>query len=140
MLNRKFEKFLGGPSDRFNLSDVDRVTLSARGLLYFNAKMYKKMGSPQNVALYYNRDEDVIAVRAVARRPGETFPVIKKQSGWAIHASTFCRHFRIRVDLTQRIIHPEIDNQHNLLLDLRDTVTVGGIKRGKNKLRRPIDF
>lgn len=131
MLNRKFEKFRGGPSDRFNSRNDIRVTINKRGLIYFNSRMYRILGDPKAVALFYNREEDSIAIQADNERSFESFPVIKKQSGWAVHSSTFCRHFGIRVPETQRFIRPDIDNDRIVILSLRHTVLVGGLKRKK---------
>jgi len=57
-LDRKWEKFKGGPLSKGG-AEV-RVTLNRKGLIYMNAKMYKCLGSPKAVALYYSREDDAI--------------------------------------------------------------------------------
>ena len=124
-LERKFEKFTGGPAHAEEL----RVTINRRGMIYMNERAYAAFGRPQAAALYYCREDDSIAVEPAYPRFVQNFPVIKKQMGWAIHASTFCRHYNIRVPDTQRFIRPDLTNEGQLILNLRETVGVGGIKR-----------
>jgi len=124
-LEKKWEKFRGGPLAKG--TDVLRVTLNRNGLIYMNAKAHQVLGSPKAVALYYNREDDAIAVEPAYARFVEHFKVVKKQNGWAIHASTFCRHFNIRIPNTERFIRPDLTNEGQLILELRETVTVGGI-------------
>ena len=90
-----------------------------------NARMYAAFGRPKAVALYYSREDDAIAVQPAYERFAEHFQVVKRQMGWAVHASTFCRHYRIRVPDTERFIRPDIDNEGILILNLRETVAVG---------------
>lgn len=129
MLNRRFQKFRGGPADKFNSSVTARVTINPRGMIYFNDKMYQDMGKPTAVSLYYDPTSDSIAFQPDGDRTNENFPVIKKQSGWAVHASTFCRHFRIRVRETKQFLHPHFDKRHNLIVCLGETILIGGIER-----------
>ena len=124
-LERKWEKFRGGPLAKG--TDVLRVTLNRNGLIHMNAKAHQVLGSPKAVAIYYNREDDAIAVEPAYPRFVEHFKVVKKQNGWAIHASTFCRHFNIRIPNTERFIRPDLTNEGQLILELRETVTVGGI-------------
>ena len=130
-LDRKWEKFRGGPKSAE--ANAVRVTLNRHGLIYMNAKMYQAMGQPKAVALYYSREDDAIAVQPAYERFVEHFMVVKKQDGWAIHASTFCRHYSIRVPKTERFLRPDLDNEGNLILNLRETVTVGGIVKGPHR-------
>ena len=41
-----------------------------------------------------------------------------------------CRHYGISVPNTERFLRPDITSDGILILNLRETVTVGGIKRG----------
>jgi hypothetical protein len=123
-LDRKFEKFNGGPPHRGS-PDL-RATINNRGLIYLNAKLYETFGRPKAVALYYSREDDTIAIEPAYERFAQNFQVVKSQYGWSIHASTFCRHYRIRVPTTQRFVRPEITGEGQLILNLRETVTVGG--------------
>ena len=128
-LDRKWEKFKGGP--RAKSSEEVRVTLNRKGLIYMNPKAHQCLGSPKAVALYYSREDDSIAVEPGYPRFAENFHVVKKQMGWAVHASTFCRHYNIRIPNTERFLRPDLTNEGQLILNLRETVTVGGIVKRK---------
>ena len=129
-LERKWEKFRGGPAGAPNgANDAARVTINRLGLIYLNARAYAEFGSPKAVAIYYCREDDAIALEPAHARFSENFLVVKKQNGWAIHASTFCRHNKIRIPTTERFIRPDITNEGQLILNLRETVIVGGIGR-----------
>ena len=130
-LEREWEKFRGGAANK--VGEEIRVTINRRGMIYLNSKAYKAFGNPQAVAIYYNRDSDSIALEPAYPRFVENFQVIKKQNGWAIHASTFCRHYNIRVPATQRFIRPDLTHEGHLILNLRETVTVGGIERAAGR-------
>lgn len=140
MLDHKFEKFLGGPSHRMDLKNKLRATINRRGMIYFNEKLFAELGSPPAVALYFNREEDQIAVRPAFDRSGDAFPVQKHQAGWVVRASTFCRHYRIRVAVTQEFLRPIIGPEKTLVLDLRETITVGGIDRTRGKQNKSAEF
>lgn len=131
-LDRKWEKFQGGPAQPKGTQE-ERVTINWKGMIYLSAKTYEVFGRPKAVALYYSREDDSIAVQPTYERFAQHFQVIKKQSGWAVLASTFCRHFGIRIPNTERFLRPDLDKEGNLILNLRETVTVGGIERGPNR-------
>ncbi len=124
----KWEKFRGGPLS--GAAQMPRVTLNRKGLIYMNSQMYSALGRPKAVALYYSHEDEAIAVQPAYGRVSEHFQVMKRQTGWAIHASTFCRHYKIRVPNTERFIKPDLDNDGVLVLFLRETVMVGGIEKG----------
>jgi len=130
-LERNWEKFNGGPQAAAGAGDV-RVTINRKGLIYLNAKMYTAFGRPKAVALYYDREADAIALEPAYERFAQNFLFTKRQTGWAIHASTFCRHYKIRIPDTERFIRPDLTNDGNLILNLRETVTVG-IAKGPQK-------
>jgi len=131
MLEKNFEKFHGGPATRLGQLADPRVTINRKGLIYLNRKAYEALGSPKAVALYYSREDDSIALEPAFPRFAENFPVISKQEGHAIHAASFCRHYGISVPKTERFLHPNLTAEGQLILALRETVTVGGINRRK---------
>ncbi|MEP7076510.1 MAG: hypothetical protein ABI878_11945 [Acidobacteriota bacterium] len=124
-LDKRWEKFRGGPAGGSELS----ITLNPRGMIYLNEKAYQVFGAPQAVALYYGREDDSIAMEPAYPRFAENFKLVKRETGWCIHASSFFRHFGIRVPVTQRFLRPNLTNEGQFILDLRDTVNTGGIKR-----------
>lgn len=127
-LEKKWEKFRGGPAARLGKALEPRVTINSRGLIYMNGWAYKAFGSPKAVALYYSREDDAIALEPAYPRFDENFIVVKKQMGWAVHASTFCRHNKISVPTTERFLRPDLTNEGQLILNLRETVRVGKVK------------
>lgn len=127
MQGREWEKFRGGPAAP--AGGMIRVTLNRKGLIYMNAKAYQMMGKPKAVAIYYNRKEDMMALEPGSPRQAENFHVTKKQNGWSIHAASFCRHFGIRVHSTERFLRPGITESGQMILNLRETVSVGGIEK-----------
>ena len=130
-LESKWEKFRGGAATQIGNANGPRVTINRKGLIYLNGWAYKMFGSPKAVALYYSCEDDSITVEPAYPRFSENFLVVKKQMGWAVHASTFCRHYEIRIPTTQRFLRPDLTNEGQLILNLRETVTVGGIERRK---------
>ncbi len=127
-LDRQWEKFRGGPTA--SSAERIRVTLNREGLIYMNAKAYAAFGRPKAVAIYYNRETDAIALEPAHHRFEENFQVINRQNGWVIHASPFIVHHRIRIDGTERFIRPEITQEGQMTLNLRETVSVTRINRG----------
>jgi hypothetical protein len=124
-LDGKWEKFRGGPAVRLGQAAEARVTINSKGLIYLNGWAFKMFGSPKAVALYYSEEDDAIALEPAYPRFNENFLVVKKQMGWAVHASTFCRHWGIRVPKTERFLYPDLTNEGQLILNLRETVKVG---------------
>lgn len=122
-LDRDFEKFRGGPTQ----APTERiyVTINKENVIGLNANCYRLLGKPPAVYLYFSRAKDIIAVEPVhSFRLPEAFPVKQKTSvGWRINASPFCKHFGIKIDATERFIHPEFRDRA-LQLKLSETVTV----------------
>ena len=133
-LDREWEKFRGGPTAA-NAERI-RVTLNREGLIYMNAKAYAAFGRPKAVAIYYNREQDAIALEPAYPRFEENFQVVNRQNGWIVHASPFCVHNRLRIDGTERFIRPEITQEGHMILNLRETVSVMRINRGTRTRKR----
>jgi hypothetical protein len=133
-LERQFEKFTGGPSGK-RMSGRFRITINKRGTIYFSDRAYEAIGRPKAVALYYNREDDVIAIEPAYPRFIQNFPVKQAQMGWVVWAASFCRHYRIDIADTDVFNRPEVNNDGILLLNLRDTTRVGGFakKRARPK-------
>ena len=121
VLERHFEKFTAGPA----LAKQKRVhvTLRPDGVIYLNENMYRILGKPGAVALYYSRETETIAVEPANPRLPAHFPLLRKgDAGWEISAGPFCGHYGLRPKQTQQFIRPDIDNSGILLLNLRETV------------------
>ena len=104
LLDRQFEKFIGGPT----VASRDRmhVTISHKGLIYLNANTHRMLGRPVAANLYFNRAKDQIAVEPTSARLPGVFPIHVKREGFIINAGPFCRHFGIRMSGTQRLVEP----------------------------------
>lgn len=139
MLDTKFERFTGGPSHRMNLNRKLRATINSRGMIYLNKRLFAALGSPTAVALFYSREDMIIAIEPAFELNDETFPVQKHQAGRVVRASTFCRHYRIRVPNTEEFRRPNLAPDKTLLLNLRETTTVGGIVRKRGKAKESAD-
>ena len=124
-IERKWEHFDGGPAAAPGRAGV-RVTINRNGLIYMNDRAYELIGRPEAVELYYCRADDAIALEPARPRGERNFLVRKKQGGWAVHASTFCRHYRLSVATTEQFLGPERDSEGKMILSLRGTITVGG--------------
>ncbi len=128
---RVWEKFDGGP---FKRAHGVRVTINWKGQIYMSERAYQIFGRPKAVILYYDRVAEAIALQTAYPKYTQNFRVNKKQCGWVINASPFCRHHKISVPNTERFARPDLDEKRRLILSLRETVTVGGFNR--NKMRR----
>jgi len=124
MIDRDFEKFRGGPTP--GPAERIHVTLDHKHVIGLNENVYRLLGKPSAVYLYFSRSTDTIALEPLQHsRLTEAFPVKPKtlNVGWLVRASPFCRHFNIRVEGTQKFISPDI-RDGKLLLKLSETITV----------------
>jgi hypothetical protein len=130
-LDRKFEKFLGGPTQPLELRV--RVSLGKRNVILMNRKCYQMLGKPTAVYLHFSRADDIIAIEPVhSYRLPAAFPVRVYDTTFSINAAPFCRHFGIKLDATQQFISPEI-RDGALQLKLSETITITRKRRMKKK-------
>jgi len=131
ILDRKFEKFLGGPTQPPD-SRV-HVSMDSRGVITLNATCYKMLGKPVAANLYFSRADDTIAIEPVeSQRLPTAFPFRPNSTARYLNAAPFCRHFGIKLDATQRFTAPEI-RDGALHLKLSDTVTIKRERRGRRR-------
>src|ERR1044071_8093863 len=102
---REWEKFYGGPLDTYDSRIY--VTINRKHQIYFNRHVYHLLGSPAQIVLYYSRRQDAIMLVPSGVVTAESFPVKRKQVGYVIMASPFCRHFAIRVEGTHLFVRPD---------------------------------
>ncbi len=121
-LERGWERYHGGPFRA--IDDRLHVTLNHRGLLLMNAAVYKLMDKPTAVLLYYNRDQDKIAVEPADFRAAEAYPIRYNRTDYRVYALSFCRYFGIRFAVTHKMLTPEITDDRRLILDLRNTTPI----------------
>ena len=131
-LDRKFEKFLGGPTEAPEQRIY--VSITKAGLISLNAKCYRELGKPKAVFLHFSRLDDVIAVEPLdSDRYSASFPLRRNGSGWRISAAPFCRHFGIWPNgSTERFLSPEI-RDGVLQLKLSETVIINRPRRQRKE-------
>ena len=131
-LERNWLKFTAGPPQR--LKSRVRITINKWGYIHLSRTAYQTFGRPRAVFLYYEPDLQQIAVEHAEPRRPESFPLMSKQHGaYDIVATPFCRHHRIQIEATEAFVHPDM-NGGLLILDLRDTIRVGGFKRWSRRV------
>ena len=128
MMDRKFEKYRGGPT--VAASERLHVTLARYGRLFFNRTVYERLGKPAAIYIYFSRTDDQIAIEPSSPNLPESMPVLAARNGWRVNAAPFCRHFGIKLDTTEKFIRPEINEGH-LILKLAETSSVS--KRPRRK-------
>ena len=132
VIDRKYEKFLGGPTQ--DPETRVHVSMDKRGVITMNATCYKLLGKPVAANLYYSRADDSIAVEPVhSNRLPTAFPFRPNSTARYLNSAPFCRHFGIKLDSTQRFLSPEI-RDGALHLKLAETVT---IKREGRRRKEP---
>src|SRR5687767_395422 len=115
-----FEKFTLGPLPSRKALQEPRVTINSKGLIYLNAYIYEQLGKPGAVTLYYSRIDDAIAIEPTSPPTHETFPLSRKERGWAIYASVFCQTYKLDIPTTLRFTAPEV-KEGILILRSRNT-------------------
>lgn len=132
-LDRKFEKYIGGPT----VDPLVRVhiTLSPTGRIILSRAAYKHMGSPEAVYLYFSRADDEIAIQPTRLNMPEALPVHHTHSGHRVNAAPFCRHFRIKLTSTEKFVAPQFTNA-GVILSLRRTVTVTHTNKGTKRKKK----
>ena len=133
ILDRKYEKFLGGPTQPSETRV--HVSIDSRGVITMNATCYKMLGKPLAANLYFSRADDMIAIEPVdSVRLPTVFPFRPNSTALYLNAAPFCRHYGIKLDSTQRFTSPEI-RDGALHLKLSDTVTIKRERRMQKKQR-----
>lgn len=129
LLSGKLEKFTAGPTP--SAHDRLHVTINSGGMIRLNINCWRLIGKPAAVYLYFSREDSVIAIEPVhSFRMPTAFPLKNTTSGWRIQAAPFCKHYGIRLDSTERFLHPELSSDGKmLLLKLTETITVKQMRR-----------
>lgn len=84
--------------------DEPMFTLQRRGLISLNHAAYKALGEPVAVAIMYDADEGVIALRKVARTYHNGYPVRKQANSrsFLVGATGFTFHHKINTEMPRR--------------------------------------
>ena len=121
-LDNRWERHFGGP-DRPVTTRL-HATIGPKRRILLNANLYRLIGSPAEVLLYFNRKVAKIAIESA--NPGATgaFPVIPRRGSYEVPAASFCRDNRIQIRTTQKFVNPHITHENRLFLDLKRTILV----------------
>lgn len=121
-LDNRWERHYGGPSRP--LTTRLHATIGPKRRILLNANLYRLIGSPAEVLLYFNSKVAKIAIESA--NPGTTgaFPVTKRRGSYEIPAASFCRDNHIKVHTTQKFVNPHISHENRLFLDLKRTIPV----------------
>lgn len=129
-LERNWLRFNGVPPQRLN--NRIRVTINKHGYIHLSRTAYALFGKPKAVALYFEPELQRIALEHAEPRHEGAFPLVAKNHGaFDVVATPFCRHHRITLTGTEAFPRPDIDGGL-MILDLRDTVRVGGFKKERH--------
>ncbi len=122
---RQWEEFEAGPHVRSG--ERLHVSLSKKGVILLNEKTFEAIGSPAAAALLFDKRNSSIGVRAthIDRKSAFTVKSKPKARHRVIHASTFCRHYGIKVDRTIAFPTAEVDDDGTLILDLHSATMIG---------------
>lgn len=100
------------------------ATIGPKCRILINANLYRRLGSPTEVLLYFNPKISKIAIEAVAPGTSGSFPVINRRGSYEIPAAAFCRTNEIIIRCTHKFQNPQVTNQGRLFLDLKRTTPV----------------
>lgn len=115
---RQWKMFRGGPvgpkRDRLH------VTLSKRGVILINHKMFEMMGNPEAAYLLYDEKLQAIGIQPTTTGNQFSFPLKQKNdvTHRTINAQAFCRSFKISPPQTIYFTQPELDHDGVLVLDM----------------------
>ena len=125
--DKDWERFNGGQNEP--VKDRIHVTINKGRNFQLNTRVYDLMGKPEAVYLYFNRQQDSIAIEPTSARMPQAFHVKEHgRSGWRINATPFMRHFGIKFDRTYKFTRPDFQGQ-SLVLKLSDITAIGGFTR-----------
>ena len=130
-MDKEWEKFHGGPTAPRETRL--RAAISPQGAIEINKNLFRVIGKPDAVYIYFNRTRKQIALESTSPRFAEAFPVKQCQNGYLLHAAPFLRHHGIKITERLRFVRPNLGPDGQLILDLTQTVSVAGTKRNKKK-------
>lgn len=99
--------------DSHAVPDEPMFTLQRRGLISMNQAAFKALGEPVAVALLYDPDEGIIALRKVARTYHNGYPVRKQQNSrsYLVGATGFTSYHKIDTDVPRRFMGRQYEDQ-----------------------------
>lgn len=110
--------------------DDPMFTLQTRGLVSMNQAAFKALGDPAAVALLYDVDEGIIALRKVARTYANGYHVRKQgnSNSYLVAAQGFTSFNKIPCDVSRRFVGHDY-GEHTWGFDLAEGVVIKGSGR-----------
>ena len=107
VMDKEWEKFHGGPTAPRDKRMHAAVT--RQGQIVINENIFRLIGKPDAVYIYFNRARKQIALESTSARFSEAFPVKPmKTSGYRIQAAPFMRHHGIRITERLKFARPDL--------------------------------
>ena len=99
--------------DSHAVPDDPMFTLQRRGLISMNMAAFKALGEPAAVALLYDTDEGIIALRKVSRSHPNGYPVRKQANSrsYLVAATGLTSYYRIPTEVSRRYAGRPYDDQ-----------------------------
>ncbi|MFT3742891.1 MAG: hypothetical protein QM785_01230 [Pyrinomonadaceae bacterium] len=121
-LDVNWEKHRGGPGRP--VCERLHATIGPKHRILINRNLYRLLGSPAEVLLYFNAKVSKIAIEAVNPGTTDAFPVINRRGSYEIPAAAFCRTNDIVIRATHKFLNLNATGQGRLFLDLKRTMIV----------------
>ena len=130
------------PFERFDkrstpITDNPFVTVQKRGPLGLNRSAFAALGEPKAVELLYDRDRELIGIKATSAKEPYAFPVRpqgrkgSRPSNYLIAGQAFTKHYGIDTTVARRF--PAEMEDDTLVVDLRrGTVATGPRAKGRD--------
>jgi hypothetical protein len=105
--------------------DDPMFTLQRRGLISLNLAAFNALGEPAAVALLFDADEGIVALRKVNRTYANGYHVRKQANSrsFLVGAQGFTSYHKIQTDLPKRFVGQKYDD-HTWGFVLRDGIEV----------------
>lgn len=130
-IESEWEKYHGGPTEAPHTRMY--ASVNPRKNILFNDRIYRELGKPEAVDLYFNRTRDQIGLKPTSARLPAAFPVRERGRGSReVRAAPFFQHFGIKIDATYRFLNPDISDGQ-LILKLAEVVRVARTTKQKGR-------
>ncbi len=99
--------------DSHFVPDEPMFTLQRRGLISMNQAAFKALGEPVTVALLYDPDEGIVALRKVPRTYHNGYHLRKQNNSrsYLVAATGFTSFHKISTDVSRRYLGRQYDDQ-----------------------------
>lgn len=108
-----------------------RISMTPRGIISINRLAHKHLGQPHSAALFFDKINGLIGLRACPREARNAFPLIQqaKSGSYIIRAKKFCNYYRIRLDHT--VVFNDIETEEDGMIVLNLRTTTEYVRRAK---------